>query len=118
MPIKQAINAFFNAVGKVLHALFYTFSACTLVATIIIVIAIIMSFFKAGKTETFYMAYGVLAMVALYIVGKTYYLVVSWRKRRLKAKEDALNEEMERGRNIPSPSSLSTNQQYHQSSRR
>lgn len=118
MPIKQAINAFFNAVGKVLYALFYMFSACTLVVTIIIVIAIIMSFFKAGKTETFYMAYGVLAMVALYIVGKTYYLVVSWRKRRLKAKEEALNEEMERGHNIPSPSSLSTNQQYHQSSRR
>ena len=106
MPIKQAINAFFNAVGKVLYALFYMFSACTLVATIIIVIAIIMSFFKAGKTETFYMAYGVLAMVALYIVGKTYYLVVSWRKRRLKAKEEALNEEMERGHNIPSPSNL------------
>ena len=94
MHIKQAINAFFKAVGKVLYALFYTFSACTLVATIIFIIAIIMSFFKAGKTEAFYMAYGVLAMVALYIVGKMCYLIVLWRKRRLKAKEDALNEEM------------------------
>ena len=115
MHIKQAINAFFKAVGKILYALFYAFSACTLVATIFFVIAIIMSFFKAGKTETFYMAYGVLAMVALYIVGKTCYLIVSWRKRRLKAKEDALNEEMERGRNLPYPSS---SQQYHQTARR
>ena len=115
MTIKQAFNAFFKAVGKVTYALFYTFSAFTLVATIIIVIAIVMSFFKAGKTETFYMAYTVLALVGLYIVGKAYYLVASWKKRRLKAKEDALNEEMERGRNIPSPAS---SQQHQQTSRR
>ncbi len=111
MNIKQAIKAFFKAVGKLVNALFYIFSACTLVATIIIVIAVIMSFFKAGKTETFFMAYTVLALVGVYIIGKTYYLIASWKKRRLKAKEDALNLEMGRVHNLPSASSQHTDLQ-------
>ena len=101
MHVKQAINQFFRAVGKVIHALFYLFSACTLVLTIIIVTRCIMWFFDASITAKDYTSYGILAMVGLYIVGKTYYILATWKKRRLKAKEDALNEEMRQGRDLP-----------------
>ncbi len=119
MHVKQAINQFFRAVGKVIHAVFYLFSACTLVLTIIFVTRCIMWFFDASNTAKDYTSYGILAMVALYIVGKTYYLLATWKKRRLKVKEDALNEEMSQGRDtavtadtrIPTGQGLSNNEQ-------
>ena len=119
MHVKQAIKQFFRAVGKVIYALFYLFSACTLILFIIWITRIIMGVFDASITAKDYTSYGILAMVGLYIVGKTYYVLSTWKKRRLKAKEDALNEEMNQGRDtavttdtrFPTGQGLSNNEQ-------
>lgn len=100
MYLKQAINTFLRAVGKVIYSLFYLFSACTLVCVIVWSVKIVMNIFDASETAKDYTTYGILTMVALYVVGKTCYVISTWYNHRFKAKEDALAEELNRGRNV------------------
>lgn len=101
MNIKQNTKRLLRAAGEFIYALFYMFSAFSLIYVIVWGTRALMELFDACSTAKDYTTNGILTMVGLYIVCKAYYVLITRKKRRLHAREDALNEEMQRSREVP-----------------
>ena len=94
MNITNAFKTLGRALAKFIGAIFYLFSACTLVLFIAFCLRGIMRWCGANDRTIEISLYVFAGFVAIYIIGKIYYFIYTWVNKRKKAKEEALIDEL------------------------